>query len=424
MKHIPFALVMALMSWTHISAQNSIEYEKNWPAWRGPDATGVAIDGNPPVSWSETSNIRWKVDIPGLGHSTPIVWEDHVFVTTAVRTTGGPANTYRFIVLAYDRNDGEILWQTTVTEEAVTEQTHEDASMASGSPMTDGEHLYAYFGSRGLFCLDFQGNVIWERDFGHQRKRSDFGEGDSPALYGNRIVVLWDHEGQSAIYCVDKNTGNDVWKMDRNEPSSWTTPLILSYDGKIQVITAASNRVRSYDLDNGQLLWECGGLTENVIPNPVFADGTLYVMSGYRGNALMAIRLAGAKGDITGTGAILWTSSVNTPYVPSPLLFDGRLYFLRQNSGALSCLDAATGKVNYGGEMLNGLGVVYAAPVAAQDRIYVTGGTGLTVVLKAGAELQVLSQNKLEDSFTASAAVAGDDIYLRGSAHLYCISAD
>lgn len=424
MKQKFFFLILALMSWVSLSAQNSSIFENNWHAWRGPDATGVAPNSNPPVSWSETSNVRWKVDLPGLGHSTPIVWEDQVFVTTAVRSSDGTANTYRFIVLALDRNDGRILWQTPVTEEAVTEQTHEDASLASGSPVTDGEHLYAYFGSRGLYCLDFQGNVIWERDFGHMQKRMDFGEGDSPALYGDRIIILWDHEGQSAIYCVDKNTGQDIWKMNRNEPSSWSTPIILPYDGKTQVITTATNRVRSYDLSNGQLLWECGGLTENVIPNPVYKDGILYVMSGYRGNALMAIKLEGASGNITGTDAIIWSSASNMPYVPSPLLVNNRLYFLRQNSAALTCIDVKTGNVHYGPEMLDGLGSVYPSPVAAQDRVYLSGGTGLTVVIKEGPELEVLSQNKLDDSFTASAAITGNEIYLRGSDHLYCIAED
>jgi outer membrane protein assembly factor BamB len=234
--------------------------------------------------------------------------------------------------------------------------------------------------------------------------------------------VQWDHEGQSQLICIDKNTGKDIWIKDRDEPSSWSTPLIVDYDGKVQVITTASNRVRSYNIENGEIIWECSGLTGNVTPNAVFGDGLIYVMSGYSGNALMAIRMAGASGDITGSEAIVWSTKINTSYVPSPLLVNGRLYFLRQNSGALSCLDAATGNVFYGGKMLENLGVVYSSPVYADGRIYLSGGSGLTYTLKDGPELEILSQNKLDDSFAASPAIAGDEIFLRGQNFVYCIA--
>ena len=236
--------------------------------------------------------------------------------------------------------------------------------------------------------------------------------------------MQWDHEGQSEIFCVDKSTGKDRWKKERDEPSSWSTPFIVEYNGKVQVITTASNKVRSYDLENGDLIWECSGLTGNVIPNAVYGDGILYVMSGYSGNALLAIRIADAKGDISGTKAIVWSANVNTPYVPSPLLINKRLYFLRQNSGSLSCLDAATGKAWYAVKMLANLGVVYNSPVYADGRIYQLGGTGLTYTLKDGPGLEVISENKLDDSFTASPAIAGDEIFLRGLKYVYCIAKD
>ena len=267
------------------------------------------------------------------------------------------------------------------------------------SSVTDGKYLYAYFGSRGLFCLDFTGKIIWKKDFGEMQKRNNFGEGSSPALYGNKIVVQWDHEGQSEIFCVDKTSGKELWKKERDEPSSWATPFILEYNGKVQVITAASKKVRSYNLDNGDLIWECSGLTGNVTPNPVYGDGILYVMSGYSGYALLAIRMADAKGDISGSGAIAWSTNINTPYVPSPLLVNKRLYFLRINSGALSCLDATTGKVFYEKRMLANLGTVYNSPVYANGRIYQLGGTGLTYTLKEGPNWKFFQQSKLMTLF-------------------------
>jgi len=423
-RFIPLLLVIFTNS---ILSQTGIDYENNWQAWRGPLANGVAPESNPPVSWSESNNIKWKTAIPGKGFSTPIVWDKYVFVTTAIPKEGGPASEmmpYIFKVVALNRADGEILWEKTVAEEEVPDRIHQTASHASNSAVTDGKYLYAYFGSRGLFCLDFTGSIKWEKDFGQMQKRNNFGEGSSPVVYDNKIVVLWDHEGQSSIFCLDKSSGKEIWKKERDEPSSWSSPLILEYDGKVQVITSATNKVHSYNLENGDLIWECSGLTGNVTPNPVFDDGILYAMSGYRGNALLAIRMAGAKGDISGSDAIVWSANVNTPYVPSPLLINKRLYFLRINSGEISCLDASSGKVYYGREMLANLGIVYNSPVYASGRIYQLGGTGLTYTLKEGTELEIISENKLDDSFTASPAIAGDEIFLRGLKFLYCIAED
>ena len=423
-RFIPLLLVIITNS---VLSQTGSGYERNWPAWRGPLANGIAPKSDPPVSWSENNNIKWRTAIPGKGFSTPIVWDRYVFVTTAIPREGVPESEmmpYIFRVIALNRADGKILWEKTVAEEEVQARIHQTASHISNSSVTDGKFLYAYFGSRGLFCLDFKGNIIWKRDFGQMQKRNNFGEGSSPALYGNKIVVQWDHEGQSEIFCMDKSTGKDLWKKERDEPSSWSTPFILEYNGKVQVITTASNKVRSYNLDNGDLIWECSGLTGNVTPNAVFGDGILYVMSGHRGFALLAVRMADAKGDISGSKAIVWSTNVNTPYVPSPLLVNKRLYFLRVNTGALSCLDAATGKVHYGMEMLANLGTVYNSPVYASGRIYQLGGTGLTYTLKDGPGLEIISENKLDDSFAASPAIAGDEIFLRGQKFVYCIAED
>ncbi len=426
MKHLLVAICfLSIFSGSLMAGENPPGYNNNWPQWRGPNATGEALQGNPPIEWNENKNVKWKIEIPGKGHATPIAWGNHLIVQSAVpveNSTSQGDNNYRFVVFSIDRNSGKINWEKTVKEEVVQERIQETASHSSNSPITDGEYIYAYFGSRGLYCLDFDGNMIWERDFGHLQKRNDFGEGSSPALYDDKLVILWDHEGQSSIFCVDKNTGRDVWKQNRNEPSSWSTPLMIEHNGKGQLITSASNRVRSYNLENGQVIWECGGLTSNVIPHPVYSEGILYVMSGYRGNALMAIKIDGAEGDISNSDAVLWTYNRDTPYVPSPLLVNNKLYFLRSNNGSLSCLDAKNGEVYYSGVRLEGTGTVYCSPVGVQDRLYIPSGSGRTYVIRQGPEFEILAANDLEDGFYASPVIVGNDLYLRGFQSLYCIS--
>jgi outer membrane protein assembly factor BamB len=287
--------------------------------------------------------------------------------------------------------------------------------------VTDGEHIYAYFGSRGLYCLDREGQVKWERDFGQLSKRMNFGEGSSPAIYGDKIIVTWDHEGPSFIVAVDKKTGKDIWKVDRDEGTSWATPYVVDVDGKPQVITSATKLIRSYDLDTGELIWECGGMTQNAIPMPVATDGILYVMSGFRGNALLAIRLAGAKGNITDTDSIVWKHDKDTPYTPSPLLLGNYLYFLRGNNGILSCFDAKTGTPHYTAQRLEGMGNIFTSLVGAKDRIYVAGQKGTFYVVKQGPEFEILAKNTLDDNFNASPVVMGKQLFLRGYKNLYCI---
>lgn len=412
----------------------------NWPQWRGPSENGAALYGTPPVEFSETKNVKWKTEIPGKGHATPIVWGDQIIVLTAVPTDRKPAQgeakqengrlgppssatefIHKFQVISVDRKTGKIQWERTVKEEIPMERTHNLGSWASNSPVTDGENIYAYFGSRGLFCLDFKGNILWERDFGQLEMVMSFGEGNSPSVYQDKIVVVWDHEAESFIVALDKNTGKDVWKVEREEKSSWASPLIVEVNGKAQVITSATNRVRSYDLETGDLVWECSGLTRNVIPNPVYADGILYVMSGYRGNALFAIDLARAKGNITDTDVILWKYMQDTPYTPSPVLMDGKLYFLKANNGTISCLDAKDGKVNYINQKLEGIVNIYSSPMGAGGHLYLAA-EGIVDVIKAGPTFGLISSNKLDDTFHASPVSIGNDLYLRGFKYLYCIS--
>jgi outer membrane protein assembly factor BamB len=252
--------------------------------------------------------------------------------------------------------------------------------------------------------------------------RNQFGEGSSPALHGNLLVIVWDHQGESFITALDKRTGEERWRTARDEIDSWATPLVVETGGRAQVVTSGMKQVRSYDLETGALLWFGTGTTMNPIPSPVAADGLVILTAGFRGNDLKAVRLADAKGDITNTPAIVWTLNRDTPYVPSPLLYDGILYLLKSNNGLLSAFDASTGKPHYQVARLEGTPNVFASPVGAAGRVYVLGQEGTTLVLKHGASFEVLAQNKLDDGFNASPALADNEMYLRGFKSLYCIA--
>ena len=414
---------------------------KNWATWRGPLETGAAVQCNPPVEFGEAKNLKWKIEIPGKGHATPIVWGDQMIIQTAIATDkksekteekqeggrmGPPANSTDFIhqfkVFCVDRHSGNIQWSTTVREEIPMERTHELGSWASNSALTDGKNIFAYFGSRGLFCLDMNGKIKWERDFGQMEKHMEFGEGSSPVLYKDKLVVLWDHTGDSFIIALDKNTGEDFWKVDRDEETSWSTPFVVEVNGKPQVVTNATNRMRSYDFSTGKLIWEGTGMTRNVIPMPVSKGNMLYITSGFRGSALFAIDLTKAKGNINNSDAIIWQYNQDTPYTPSPLLVDDVLYFLKVNLGTLSSLNAKNGDVYYSNKRLEGIGNIYASPVSAMDRVYISSLKGNTFVIKQGPEFEILAKNSLDDSFSASPVIIDNFLYLRGNKYLYCIS--
>jgi len=288
-------------------------------------------------------------------------------------------------------------------------------------PVTDGDSVFAFFGSYGVFCYDMDGNLRWKVDLGNMRIKLGFGEASSPALHGDYLIINWDHEDESFIVALDKHTGREIWKTERAEATTWATPLVTEYNGRAQIITGATNHVRSYDLTTGHLLWESPGLTPNAIPTPVASSDMVFVTSGFRGNALQAIRLDKATGDLSNTSAIAWTHNRDTPYVPSPLLHDDTLYFTKHNRAILSAFKASTGTEKYSRKRLNGIRAVYASPVGADGRIYITGRNGTTLVLQHGMEFQVLAKNVLDDGFDASAALVGNDILLRGYESLYCV---
>lgn len=415
-----------------------------WPAWRGPTACGVSPKGRPPLTWSETENVKWKAVVPGRGTSSPIVWADKIFFLTAIETDrqgtppapgpapdvntpapfhGGktPKNVYKFDLVCLDRATGRVLWQRTVREEVPHEGHHPDHGFASYSPVTDGVHVWAAFGSRGVHCYTLDGQPQWSRDLGRLTTKMMFGEGSSPALAGAALIVVMDQENQSFIYALDKKTGVLLWKQPRDEDTAWATPAVAEVKGRMQVIVSATKRIRSYDLQTGAEIWQCGGQTQNVIPSPIASDGLVFCTSGFRGSELQAIEL-GHTGDLTGTGAVRWQVSKATPYVPSPILYDGRLYVCSVNQAAISCYDAGTGRLNFVRERLEAVRDIYASPVGAAGRVYFVGRQGTTQVIRNADKLEILATNRLDDEFDASPALAGDELFLKGKKYVYCIS--
>ncbi|MCC6232268.1 MAG: PQQ-like beta-propeller repeat protein [Verrucomicrobiales bacterium] len=419
----------------------------DWPQWRGPLGTGVAPEATPPLTWSESKNVRWKTSIPGFGTSTPILVKDTVYLLTAVNTAGdtktplpapagspppapgnaprseAPTAPYAFQVIALSRSTGAISWTRTLTEEIPHEGHHRDHGFASSSPVTDGETLVASFGSRGVYALDLSGGVKWKVRLGQMRTRNNFGEGASPALHGQTVVVPWDHEGEDFVVALHRDTGRELWRQQRDEPTTWSTPLIIDRPGRTEVVLTAPNRIRSYDLATGKPLWECAGLFPNVVASPVVSLDTFYAVCGHRGNALLAIRLGGS-GDLTGTEAIRWRHDRGTPYVPSPILLEDTLYFVAGNNATLSRLDARSGRPDFEAARIEGVFGVYASPITAAGRVYLVGRDGKTAVIRHAPQLEILSVNALEDRFDASPAAVGKDLLLRGHRALYCLSGE
>jgi outer membrane protein assembly factor BamB len=451
MRHFFLAVILIAVLGSSGSAQHHGDHGEettaDWNQWRGPHGDGTSESANPPIQWGPDHHIKWKAPIAGRGSATPIVSGDQIFVLAAIKTerpgqssantmpadpgrstarktgrgmTGPPPSRYhQFVVASYDRQTGDKRWEKTLADEVPHEAGHSTNSFASASPVTDGKRIFVSFGSRGIFCLDVDGNVIWKRNLGNMQTRASFGEGSSPALHGETLVVPWDHEGQSFLIALDGATGQQKWKVNRDEPTTWATPLIAEFRGRTQVVMNGK-RVRSYDLATGDLIWECGGQATNPIACPVRVGDNVVCMTGYRGYAIYAIPLD-SLGDVTDSDTIAWHRTDAAPYVASPTLYKGRLYFTKSREGIISSIDAATGAVVIPPTRLPAIGTVYASPVAAEDRIYFTGRDGTTVVIKHADTFQVIATNRLEEGIDASAVILGDELFLRGEKHLYCL---
>lgn len=417
---------------------------EEWWQWRGPLGTGESQTADPPVTWGEDTHVQWRVPIPGLGHSSPIVVGDQVFITSAepfgetfaprysdaegAHDNAPVTQAHRFKALCYDRHSGALVWERDLMKSIPFDGAgHFTASLASASPVSDGTRVFFHFGSFGTWCLDRDGNTVWERQLGQLQVKHGHGEGASPALHAGILVINADHEGDSFVIALDGATGDELWRNPRDEPTSWSTPLIVEHEGRVQVIVPGTNRIRAYDLSDGSQIWECGGMSSNIVATPVAGDGMVFIGCSYEFRVMMGIRLTGAEGDITDTDNVVWQVRERTPYVPSPLLVDGSLYYLRHYQNIVTRLDSATGEEQIPPFRLSGLRDIYASPVAAAGRIYITDRDGTTMVISHAGDARnnpprLLAANRLDDSISASLAVAGNQLFIRGEKFLYCIA--
>ncbi len=442
MKRMSLSILLIIHAVSMISARQV--FAQNWPGWRS-DGRGISPEKNLPLKWSENEGVMWKAPIPGAGHSSPIVWGNRVFVTTGVAEDpnvetfkggvfmGGDRrkpdeSEYAYRVICLDADKGGILWSKDVARQTPKTRRHTKNTYASETPVTDGKYVFASFGSAGLYAVDFQGTVLWKRDLGLMRGRAGWGTSSSPILFQNTVIVNCDSDEDSYITALDKATGDPVWRTERNEGASWGTPFLFKGDGRTTVVTNARRRMRGYDAETGNLLWECGGASMIPVPSPVATQGLVFLSSGHnmmRQCPIIAVR-AEAMGDITpprgqsASDGVAWSHSSGGPYVTSPIAVDEYLY-VPLDRGSLTCYEALTGKTVYESQKLGSRNTVTAAPIAADDKIYIQTEDGECYVIKPGPQFEILAVNKLNEVFCASPAVSAGKIFLRGRKHLYCI---
>ena len=416
--------------------------QTNWPQWRGTDASGISSETGLPTEWSETKNVRWKAPIPGRGHSSPIVWGKRVFLTTSIEgpvvpgaeavrhyrkgeeykhpDSVGADHSYTLKLLCLDLDSGKLLWEKTVYEGTVYDNRHRKNTYASTTPVTDGKYVYISFEAEGLYCYDFTGKRIWKSSLGRIAK-GGMGHGTSPVLFGNLIILQCDQEyGEgSFIAAVDKKTGKEVWRAARDQRRSWATPLLIRFGQRVELVTSGPNKIIAYDPGTGKELWRAPGVDSNPIPSPVAGRDLVFVTAGSDAKRAFAIRLGGS-GDLTNTPNVVWRYDKGTAYVPSPILYNDYLYLLT-DAGAITCLEAATGKVIYQSRMPVATHFT-ASPVAFDGNILLVSEDGDSFVIKAGSTPEVLYVNPLGEPVYASPAIASGSILIRGASTLYCIS--
>ena len=428
--------------------------DDEWPRFRGSNG-GVAADHpSLPDQWGPAQNIVWKIDVPGRSWSSPVIWGDHVFVTTAIntlepeslltvasyvsRSNGGtmtfmdvskPSAPHRWVLYDVDLKTGRIRWERVAHTGVPAKSRHLKNSYAAETPVTDGERVYAYFGDVGLFVYDMDGKPLWSRSMDALEMQTGFGHAASPVVDDSRVYIVNDNEEQSFIAAYDKRTGAQVWRVDRKEASSWTTPLVWKNELRTEIVTAATGGVRSYDV-NGGLLWQFTGMSTFAVPSPLASGGLLYVMSGYTASALRpayAIR-AGATGDIslkpdqTSSEFIVWADRTLGTFHASPLVYRG-CYYILHDRGFLTCNDPGTGKPIYPRQRISSDTATFtASPWAYNGKVFALSEDGDTFVFQSGPEFKVLGKNSLNEMALATPAVAGGSLIIRTASKLYRIS--
>jgi outer membrane protein assembly factor BamB len=418
--------------------------EPNWPQWRGPAGQGVSTETSLPTAWSPSDRIAWKTPVPGRAHSSPIVWGNRVFLTTAIE--GAPIEGHQplkhyisskegrqewrhpeavagnqrhtFQVIALDAADGKTLWTRTAYEGPVYDDRHRKSSYAAHTPATDGTLVYAYFGTEGLYAYRFDGTLAWSAQLGKLGAMS-VGTGTSVVLFDRLVIIQADEDNGDAsfIAALDKTTGKEVWRVRRPGISiSWATPVLAGAGDETQLVTAANEHIVSYDPRTGRELWRERGLQNNAIPSPLVAGDLVIVSAGYPQKKTMAFRLKPENG----TKRLAWEFTKGTAYVTSPIIYGDHIY-LSTDGGILTCLDVRTGELKYEGGRPPVPATFMASPVAFGGHLYMTSEDGDTFVIKAGPAFEVVRTNSIGEPVFASPALANSTVYIRGEKHLFAI---
>lgn len=437
---LPVLILVLIFSGTTLDAADT-----NWPQFRGPGALGVSDGHELPDSWSAEKNVEWKRDLPGRGWSSPVVWGDRLFVTTCINSAeaeeptkglyfGGnrldaPKSVHEWKILCLELSSGKTIWEHTAHKGVPPRSLHIKNSYASETPVTDGKHVYAYFGNLGIYCFTLDGSPVWSRKFKAIATRYEWGTAASPVLHDDRIYIINDNDEQSVLLALDKSKGDEVWQIARDEKSNWATPYIWENDLRTEIITPGTGKTRAYDL-NGKLLYEFGGASSITIANPYSKFGLLYVTSGYildRKKPIWAIR-PGASGDIslgdkeTQNEHIAWCQKQAAPYNPSTIIYGDQLYVLLDR-GFVTSYDPHTGKQVYGRNRLPNGRAFTSSPWASDGKLFFLNEYGTTFVVEAGKSFRLLQENNLgeDDMCMATPALAGDRLIIRSSERVYCI---
>jgi len=408
--------------------------------FRGANGDGTTQSAEIPIAWGNEKNLLWKTQVPGKGWSSPIIWEDRVIITSARSADESidisadsnnriyPDQDYKFEVYCLDRKTGEIKWTTLAYQGKPGIITHKDNTYASETPAADGQHIYVYFGMVGLYCLDMDGNIVWEKDLGSFPMQANWGSSSSPILYQDMLIMQFDNEENSQVIALEKKNGNEIWRAERDEISTWSTPYIWKNSKRTELVTGGK-KTRSYDPASGKLLWELDMQGGRDITTPISGDDVIYICNEKRsdgGGTLFAVK-AGGSGDIsldsvqTSNDIVAWTVPNSGISMASPVLSEGYLYVLERRMGRVSCIDTKTGDFAYQKQKLEGAKAFWASPWVVNDMVFCLDDTGTTHVLKAGPEFQVLATNKLDDIFWSSTAVSEDMLIFRGIEYIYGI---
>ena len=438
MKRFSLALLLTLL--LALALVESASLASNWPQWRGPAGSGISDEKNLPTQWSTAKNIKWKTPIAGRAHSSPIVWGNRIFLTTAIEgdlvpgakavkhmmgdkeflhpDSIGADKKHTFKVICLDSETGKVLWEQTAFEGTPYDNRHRKSSYAASTPATDGKHVFAYFGSEGLYAYDMKGKLAWKADLG-KLATVGMGTGTSPILYENVVLMQCDEDngGSSFIVALDKKTGKEVWRTPRKVQVSWATPMLVKTAKRTELITSGTEAIIAYDPATGKELWRHKGVESNAIPSPVANSDMVFISAGFPAKVVMAINLGGS-GDLADT--VAWKYAKGTAYVPSPILYNGYLY-LTTDRGIVTCLDAKTGEVKYEGGRVPIPATFTASPVAFDGKILLTSEDGDTFMIKAGPTHEILGTNSVGEPVYASPAIADGRIFIRGEKNLYAI---